>query len=196
MEFNKIGGVLPQNAANAPKAKPATPAVSFQAFLQQKLQQQAPTAPQTETSALDALYSASGIEAISARARIQQTTGGDVSSFLGLIRQGEYLASDDLISQLLASGSVSASDLQKLGYSVSPEEGDLMEPLTEESGFTDLSTIDPANTAARLEAMISNERFAYDYVLGKYGKQTTAVQELADSHTRVLDALNSLGTPV
>jgi hypothetical protein len=197
LDINKLGGVLPQNAVNNAKVKADAPAVSFQDFLQQKLQK-----PQTQGSAqpdalgLEAFYRASGIEAISARARIQQSTGGDVSDFLGLINQDTFLASQDIISQLLSSGGITAADAQKLGYSVFPKQGDLMDMLLGEAGFTDLNAIDPTDTLARLEAMISNERFTYDFILGKYGKQTNSVLELADSHTRVFDALKSLGTPV
>jgi hypothetical protein len=195
LDINKLGGVLPQNAANNAKVKADAPAVSFQDFLQQKLQRpQAQGAAQPDSLGLEALYRASGIEAVSARARIQQATGGDVSDFLGLITQDKYLASQDIISQL--NSGITAEDAQKLGLSVFPKQGDLMDMLLGEAGFTDLTAIDPTDTLARLEAMISNERFTYDYVLGKYGKQTTSVLELADSHTRVLDALKSLGTPV
>jgi hypothetical protein len=197
LDINKLGGVFPQNAVNSATVKGEAPAVSFQEFLQQKLQKpQGQNAAQPGTPGLEAFYRASGIEAVSARARVQQAAGGDVSDFLGLINQGSYLASQDIVSQLLGSGGISAADAQKLGYTVFPAQGDLMDMLLGEAGFTDLDTVDPTNTLARLEAMIGNERFAYDYILGRYGKQASSVLELADSHTRVLDALKSLGTPV
>jgi hypothetical protein len=197
LDINKLGGVFSQNAVNNAKVKGETPAVSFQDFLQQKLQKpQAQSPAQADALGLEALYRASGIEAVSARARIQQTTGGDVSDFLGLISQDNFLAAQDIVSQLVSAGGISAADAQKLGYSVFPAQGDLMDMLLGEQGFADLNAIDPTDTLARLEAMIGNERFAYDYILGRYGKQATAVLELADSHTRVFDALKSLGAPV
>ncbi len=155
MDVNKLGGVFAQNAVNNAKTKGEAPAVSFQEFLQQKLgAQQSTGAAQTDTLGLEALYRASGIEAVSARARIQQTTGGDVSDFLGLINQDTYLEAQDMISQLLAMGKISSSDAQKLGYSVYPREGDIMDMLLGETGFTDLNAIDPNDTLARLEAMV------------------------------------------
>ncbi len=188
MDINKIGAFSQQFQVNK-STKAADAPMSFQELMQLRLNRQsaAPASPDAYT--LDAIYRAGGIEAISARSRVQHSVGGDVTDFLGLMNQDVYISAQEMIAGLVDTGAISAADAGKLGYSVFPAADDLMGYLLNEPGFTDLNSIDPNDAEAMLEAMISNEQFTYGHVFGKYGKQATAVQELADSHSRVLAAL-------
>ena len=189
MDIDKIGAMSAQFKANKAKTR-ENAAKSFQDLLQLKLRQQpAAYSGQADPFAPDSIYRAGGIEALSARARVQQSAGGDVTDFLGLINQDAYLSAQDVVTRLVDTGAVSAYDAAKLNSTVFPGRDDLMGYLLNEPGFTDLNSIDPRDTLKRLEAMISNEQFTYGHILGRYGKQTTAVRELSESHARVLEAL-------
>ncbi len=188
MDVNKIGAISQQFQVNKSK-KAADAPMSFQELMQLRLGQQSAAPAAADAYTLDAIYRAGGIEAVSARSRVQHSTGGDVTDFLGLMNQDVYISAQDTIAGLVDTGAISAADAGKLGYSVFPAADDLMGYLLNEPGFTDLNSIDPNDSEAMLEAMINNEQFTYGHILGKYGKQATSVQELAESHSRVLAAL-------
>lgn len=97
-----------------------------------------------------------------------------------------------LLNELVDLGSVSKSDAQKLQTTVSPDEADLMGYLAKEPGFSDVAAISDTQPLKRLNAMIENERFAYDHVQNRYGQRCVSVKELADSHQRTSDVLNRL----
>lgn len=194
MEIKNIGGLTPLNDAKIKTDKREDIPVSFQEYMQRRLQAQN-TAPQpNEGISAQSLYEMNELEAIAARSRIIQGTGGDVSDFLGLLKKHPYLQQQyGRFMELAEQGVITKDDAQKTQLSVSPDEDDLMSYLAGEPEFRDVLSIDESDSKARLTAMIHNERFTYNHVLERYGKRASSVLELADSHQRVLDTLNKAG---
>lgn len=98
----------------------------------------------------------------------------------------------DLLSELVEAGVLTKSDVMNLQKTVSPSSDDLMGYLVSEPQFKDAAAQSETQPLKRLDAMISNERFAYDHVQDRYGQRCTSVKELADSHQRVADTLRKL----
>lgn len=189
MEIKNIGGAGPVNEAKIKTDKREEIPVSFQEYMQRRMQ--APPPAESIGVSVENLYEMNEIEAVATRSRIIQDTGGDVSDFLELVKKHPYLQQQYAqFDELVERGVLTKDDAKKTQLSVSPGEDDLMGYLAGEPGFRDVLSIDVSDPKGRLEAMISNERFAYDHVLQRYGKRATSVSALADSHQRALDALS------
>ena len=174
------------------------------------------------------------IDAVAARSRVQYDLGADVSDFLELFREKQFLltgvklaeqpalneasAGDKTLSgeqaarlrekynvdnlppgaqyalfrDLTELGVLSGADVRKTRLTVSPGEGDLMGYLAGEPAFRDVAAVPETDPKGRLGTMIHNERFTCQHVKQRYGQYCGAVAELADSHQRVLDAVNQL----
>lgn len=98
----------------------------------------------------------------------------------------------ELLKKLNALGAVSADDVRSAGKSVTPAAGDLMDYLVNEPDFKNVSSAEENDPKARLRLMIQNERYVAGHVSSRYGQKVTAVSNLADSHERLLSALNKI----
>lgn len=191
MEIKNIGGLGAVNNAKTKTDKRENIPVSFKEYMQRHLQAAAPV--ETGGISVDALCEMNEIEAIAARSKIIQDTGGDVSDFLELVGKQPFLQQQYAqFSELAERGVLTKDDAEKTQLSVFPGEDDLMGYLVDEPGFRDVLSIDASDTKGRLDAMIRNERFTYNHVLQRYGKRAASVSALADSHQRVLDTLSQL----
>lgn len=238
MEIKNINQFPQINDAKRKQENTPVPANSFLSMMQNRINtEQVRTAvseSENDNLSIDTsdIFGLSGIEAVSARSRVQYANGGDVSDFLELIGKkdfllkgasfedlsdgavtsksltaeqaqalaGKYNINDlspqeqySLFRELVVMGILSKPDAQNAQQTVSPDGGDLMGYLTSEPAFRDITAIPDTDLKSRLEAMTGNERFAYDHVKDRYGKQCESVSRLADSHQRTLDILNQIG---
>jgi hypothetical protein len=97
-----------------------------------------------------------------------------------------------LFQKLTELGVLSAADVKSTQFSVAPTEDDPLDYLPAEPEFRDVTSVPETKPKDRLDLMIHNERFAYNHVLSNYGQRCIAVDELADSHQKVLDTLRQI----
>jgi hypothetical protein len=98
----------------------------------------------------------------------------------------------ELLKKLNDLGVLSAEDIISLKNSVTPSDGDLMDYLKSEDGFTSVDAAGENNMLARLEAMIQNERYAALHVNMRYGQNANEVSGLAEAHEKALNALKQI----